>query len=137
MFLSKNKKIMLTPANSSFFKWGLRGPKLYRYVFVMRSNVSSYVEDCREKQVFTITYLFFSTILLCLCVGGFIYGIYFVIICSLYFLHLVRLDCGISWVASYIYFPCRAIGLGNPYVNRITVCSWHHIRLQCYKKFHA
>ena len=37
MFLSRNKKKMYTPVNPSFtiYKWGLRGPKLYRHVFVM------------------------------------------------------------------------------------------------------
>ena len=37
MFLSRNKKIMYTPVNPSFIiqKWGLRGSKLYRHVFVM------------------------------------------------------------------------------------------------------
>ena len=39
MFLSRNKKIMHTPVNPSFTiyicKWGLRGSKLYRHVFVM------------------------------------------------------------------------------------------------------
>ena len=37
MSLSRNKKIMYTPVNPSFsiYKWGLRGSKLYRYVFVM------------------------------------------------------------------------------------------------------
>ena len=37
MFLSKNKKIMYTPVNPSFiiYKWGLRGSKFYRRVFVM------------------------------------------------------------------------------------------------------
>ena len=40
MFPSKNKKIMYTPVNPSFTiqKWGLRGSKLYRHVFVMTSN---------------------------------------------------------------------------------------------------
>ena len=38
MFLSRNKKIMYTPVNPSFIilKWGLRGSKLYRHVFVMQ-----------------------------------------------------------------------------------------------------
>ena len=37
IFLSRNKKIMYTPVNPSLTiqKWGLRGSKLYRYVFVM------------------------------------------------------------------------------------------------------
>ena len=37
MFLSRNKKINVYPLNPSFtiLKWGLRGSKLYRYVFVM------------------------------------------------------------------------------------------------------
>ena len=37
MFFSKNKKINAYPGNPSFTKkkWGLRGSKLYRYVFVM------------------------------------------------------------------------------------------------------
>ena len=37
MFLSRNKKIMYTPVNPSFTvqKWGLRGSKLYRHVFVI------------------------------------------------------------------------------------------------------
>ena len=40
MFLNRNKKIMYTPVNSSFtiWKWGLRGSKLYRYVFAMKSR---------------------------------------------------------------------------------------------------
>ena len=38
MFLSRNEKIIYTPVNLNFtiYKWGLRGSKLYRYVFVMR-----------------------------------------------------------------------------------------------------
>ena len=37
MFFSKIRKIMYTPVNPSFtiFKWGLRGSKLYRCVFMM------------------------------------------------------------------------------------------------------
>ena len=37
MFLAEIRKIMYTPVNPSFTiqKWGLRGPKLYRYIFVM------------------------------------------------------------------------------------------------------
>ena len=37
MFFSKIRKIMYTPVNPSFtiWKWGLRGSKLYRRVFVM------------------------------------------------------------------------------------------------------
>ena len=37
MFLSRTKKIIYFPLNPSFtiLKWGLRGSKLYRYVFVM------------------------------------------------------------------------------------------------------
>ena len=45
MVLSKNKKkIMYTPANPSFTikKWGLRGSKLYRHVFVMSTVLSTY-----------------------------------------------------------------------------------------------
>ena len=36
MFLSRNKKIMYTPLNPSFTiqKWGLRGSKIYRYMYV-------------------------------------------------------------------------------------------------------
>ena len=39
MFLRRIRKIMYTPVNPSFTikKWGLRGSKLYRYVFVMKS----------------------------------------------------------------------------------------------------
>ena len=42
MFLSSNKKIIYTPVNPSFtiWKWGLRGSKLYRYVFLMQSKFS-------------------------------------------------------------------------------------------------
>ena len=38
MFLSRNRKIMSTPINPSFTikKWGLKGLKLYRHVFVMK-----------------------------------------------------------------------------------------------------
>ena len=37
MVLSRNKKIMYTPVKPSFtiYKWGLRGSKLYRHVFMM------------------------------------------------------------------------------------------------------
>ena len=37
MFWGRNKKKMYTPVNPSFtiLKWGLRGSKLYRHVFVM------------------------------------------------------------------------------------------------------
>ena len=37
MFLCKIRKIISTPVNPSFIiqKWGLRGSKLYRHVFVM------------------------------------------------------------------------------------------------------
>ena len=45
MFYSKIRKIMYTPVNPSFtiFKWGLRGSKLYRRVFVMwNSDVQDY-----------------------------------------------------------------------------------------------
>ena len=37
MFLAETRKIMYTPVNPSFTikKWGLRGSKLYRHVFVM------------------------------------------------------------------------------------------------------
>ena len=42
MFLSRIKKIMFTPLNPSFiiYKWGLRGTKLYRHVFVMWETAS-------------------------------------------------------------------------------------------------
>ena len=48
-------------------------------------------------------------VLLCSCVGGFIWGIYFVIICSssLLLLTAVLRDCGISWVSSLICFIRR------------------------------
>ena len=41
MFLSKNKKKMYTHVNSSFniWKWGLRGSKLYRHVFVIDQTI--------------------------------------------------------------------------------------------------
>ena len=40
MFLAEIRKIMYTPVNPSFtiYKWGLRGSKLYRHVFVMKTN---------------------------------------------------------------------------------------------------
>ena len=42
-FSAKIRKIMYTPVNSSFTrqKWGLRGSKLYRHVFVM-DQVTNY-----------------------------------------------------------------------------------------------
>ena len=46
LFFSKIRKIMYTPVNSSFtiyIKWGLRGSKLYRYVFLMDSVNSDWV----------------------------------------------------------------------------------------------
>ena len=43
MFWAEIRKIMYTPVNPSFTikKWGLRGSKLYRHVFVMHSVVSN------------------------------------------------------------------------------------------------
>ena len=40
-FLAEIRKIMYTPVNPSFtiLKWGLRGLKLYRYVFVMVTQI--------------------------------------------------------------------------------------------------
>ena len=42
MFLSRNKEIIYTPVKPSFTiqKWGLRGSKLYRRVFVMQRKVN-------------------------------------------------------------------------------------------------
>ena len=41
-FWAEIRKIMYTPVNPSFtiLKWGLRGSKLYRYVFVMTTQVN-------------------------------------------------------------------------------------------------
>ena len=43
MFWAEIRKKMYTPVNPSFtiWKWGLRGSKLYRYVFVIHSVVSN------------------------------------------------------------------------------------------------
>ena len=43
MFLAEIRKIMYTPVNPSFtiLKWGLKGYKLYRYVFVMFLSLST------------------------------------------------------------------------------------------------
>ena len=43
MFLSKNNKNNVYPWNPQFYyiKWGLRGSKLYRYVFVMKWHLST------------------------------------------------------------------------------------------------
>ena len=40
MFLSRNKKNNVYPCKPKFYyiKWGLRGSKLYRHVFVMYKN---------------------------------------------------------------------------------------------------
>ena len=53
MFLSKIRKIMYTPVNPSFTiqKWGLRGSKLYRHVFVM---IVSEERDFQNNEKFTI-----------------------------------------------------------------------------------
>ena len=60
MFLSRNKKQMYTPVNPSFttYKWGLRGSKLYKYVFVIEGGYS-------------------AAVLPCSCVSCFIYGVVF------------------------------------------------------------
>ena len=40
MFLAEIRKIMYTPVNPSFTiqKWGLRGSKLFRHVFLMKAQ---------------------------------------------------------------------------------------------------
>ena len=45
MFWAEIRKIMHTPVNPSFTiqKWGLRGSKLYRYVFVMGDNFGNFL----------------------------------------------------------------------------------------------
>ena len=42
MLLSRNKKIMYTPVNPSFTiqKWGLKGTKLYRCVFMIHKKLN-------------------------------------------------------------------------------------------------
>ena len=52
MFLAEIRKIMYTPVNSSFtlLKWGLRGLKLYRYVFLMINPSSlGIVRSCTQE----------------------------------------------------------------------------------------
>ena len=76
-FFSKIRKIIYTPVNPSFAikKWGLRGSKLYRYVFVMHFNITEDfgVKSCFFKNThitiktkFTwknnLTYIFFDII---------------------------------------------------------------------------
>ena len=47
------RKIMYTPVNPSFtiLKWGLRGSKLYRHVFVMRSQTLENRSDVGRVEV--------------------------------------------------------------------------------------
>ena len=46
MFLSRNKKHNVYPCKPQFYyiKWGLRGSKLYRHVFVMPNYSSSDIQ---------------------------------------------------------------------------------------------
>ena len=39
MFLSINKENNVYPCKTQFLKWGLRGSKLYRYVFLKKTSV--------------------------------------------------------------------------------------------------
>ena len=61
-FWAEIQKIMYTSANPSFtiWKWGLRGSKLYRHVFVMQGGSS-------------------VAVLLCLCVAGFVCCGFFIV----------------------------------------------------------
>ena len=53
MFLSRNKKNNVYPCEPyTILKWGLRGLKLYRYVFVMSSWCHWYVLFCRWLWLF-------------------------------------------------------------------------------------
>ena len=53
MFINKIRKIMYTPVNPSFtiYKWGLRGSKLYRRVFVMHCYGHSPLPLIQEGQL--------------------------------------------------------------------------------------
>ena len=50
-FLAEIRNIMYTPVNPSFTiqKWGLRGSKLYRHVFMM--DVDGFFSDCNTSGV--------------------------------------------------------------------------------------
>ena len=50
-FLSRNKKNNVYPYKSQFYyiKWGLRGSKLYRYVFVKTGLEKLEVEILRDQ----------------------------------------------------------------------------------------
>ena len=58
MFFSKIRKIMYTPVNHSFtiWKWGLRGSKLYRRIFVM--GLSKERWTCRKVRLLTLRLIY-------------------------------------------------------------------------------
>ena len=59
MFLSRNKKNNVYPCKPQFYyKWGLRGSKLYRYVFLMSWYDFSNVERHVKHQTIIIICLF-------------------------------------------------------------------------------
>ena len=53
MFLSRNKKNNVYPCKTQFYyiKWGLRGSKLYRYVFVMRIKLKCWGEKRNGQKI--------------------------------------------------------------------------------------
>ena len=63
MFWADTSKIMCTPVNLSFTiqKWGLRGSKLYMYVFVM------FIKHYNLKNLKWLSILVFSSKYLCFC----------------------------------------------------------------------
>ena len=55
MFLSRNKKNIVYPCKPQFYyiRWGLRGSKLYRYVFVMKcytNKVATSLSETSQKE---------------------------------------------------------------------------------------
>ena len=53
MFLSRNKKNNVYPCKPKFYyiKWGLRGSKLYRHVFMMLLKYKSHFEFALDQIV--------------------------------------------------------------------------------------
>ena len=68
LFLSRNKKNNVYPCKPQFYykKWGLRGSKLYRHVFVMKGCVS---QSCGTRV--DVRCIFISANCICYVIPGF------------------------------------------------------------------
>ena len=103
--LSRNKKNNVYPCKPQFYyiKWGLRGSKLYRYVFVMIWIWATNWQFCWTS-VIIVEVLFCSQLFYWICAVLFRHCIFPLHVFFRYFLKAVLRDCNLYCMTSVKFF---------------------------------